>query len=174
MDQHYLTPLFAPSSIAVFAGNPELRESDPAYRDAKNLYEALTAQRYTGKFNFLDVDTTEGRLADLINTGADLALVALPPHKVMAALEVAGRIRCKAAASVDVLRASFFQGINHQKKTQLAIGLNHDSIPQYVTSAAKTANQTRITRSGLRLPHQKTERVVCSRSEARTKGTSTE
>ena len=30
MDQHYLTPLFAPSSIAVFAGNPELRDSDPA------------------------------------------------------------------------------------------------------------------------------------------------
>ena len=101
MDQHYLTPLFAPSSIAVFAGNPELRESDPAYRDAKNLYEALTAQRYAGKFNFLDVDTTEGRLADLINTGADLALVALPPHKVMAALEVAGRIRCKAALIIS-------------------------------------------------------------------------
>lgn len=80
MDQHFLTPLFAPSSIAVFAGNAELRASDPAYRDAAFLFDALTAQQYSGKFTFLDVDTTEGRLADLISTGADLAIVALPPN----------------------------------------------------------------------------------------------
>ena len=40
------TGYYTENPAAVFAGNPELRESDPAYRDAKNLYEALTAQRY--------------------------------------------------------------------------------------------------------------------------------
>ena len=110
MDQHFLTPLFAPSSIAVFAGNAELRASDPAYRDAAFLFDALTTQQYSGKFTFLDVDTTEGRLADLISTGADLAIVALPPERVEAALEAVGRIvvshvrRLSAGSSGPVLR----------------------------------------------------------------------
>ena len=122
MDQHFLTPLFAPSSIAVFAGNAELRASDPAYRDAAFLFDALTAQQYSGKFTFLDVDTTEGRLADLISTGADLAIVALPPERVEAALEVAGRIRCRAALVIST-------GISAEQAQQLhAVAHRHDML----------------------------------------------
>ena len=76
MDKHYLTSLLAPASVAVFAGSPELRAGDPAYADAAQLHEALTASNYTGRITFLDIDTTEGRLADLVSTGADLAIVA--------------------------------------------------------------------------------------------------
>lgn len=94
MDKHYLTPLFAPESVVVFAG----RADDPASLTsrAKVLHEALCAQQYTGKMQFLDIHTS-GTLADLSQTGADLAIIALPPQDVAAALEIAGRIACKSA-----------------------------------------------------------------------------
>jgi acetyltransferase len=94
MDKHYLTPLFAPASIVVFAGQTE----DPASLTphAKVLHEALRAQNYSGKIQFMDI-TTSGTLADLSQTGADLAIIALPPKDVAAALEIAGRIACKSA-----------------------------------------------------------------------------
>jgi acetyltransferase len=94
MDKHYLTPLFAPTSVVVFAGQAE----DPASLTphAKVLHEALRAQNYTGKIQFLDIHTS-GTLADLSQTGADLAIIALPSQDVAAALEIAGRIACKSA-----------------------------------------------------------------------------
>ncbi|MDO5653456.1 MAG: bifunctional acetate--CoA ligase family protein/GNAT family N-acetyltransferase [Brachymonas sp.] len=96
MDKHYLTSLFAPGAVAVFAGTPALREKDPAYAAAASLHDALTAQQYMGQLVFLDIDTTEGRLSDLVNSSAELAIVALPPDKIAMALEVAGRLNCKA------------------------------------------------------------------------------
>jgi acetyltransferase len=98
MDQHYLTPLFQPDTIAVFAGKslePELRTPQ-----ARALIEALTAQRYSGTLVFIDIHTT-GTLADLAQTRADLAIIALPTHEVIEALEVAGRIKCRAALVVS-------------------------------------------------------------------------
>mgnify|MGYP003615264041 CR=1 FL=1 len=97
MERHYLTSLLAPSSVAVFAGSPAARENDPAYADAALLYDAMTSAQYTGRITFMDIDTTEGRLADLVSTGADLAIIALPHDKIATALELAGRINCKAA-----------------------------------------------------------------------------
>ncbi len=94
MDKHYLTPLFAPASIVVFAGQAD--DPDSLTQRAKVLHEALGAQPYTGKIQFLDI-TTSGTLADLSHTGADLAIIALPPKDVAAALEIAGRIACKSA-----------------------------------------------------------------------------
>ncbi|MDQ3058869.1 MAG: bifunctional acetate--CoA ligase family protein/GNAT family N-acetyltransferase [Pseudomonadota bacterium] len=94
MDKHYLTPLFAPASIVVFAGQAEDPSSLTPH--AKVLHEALRAQNYTGKIQFLDI-TTSGTLADLSQTGADLAIIALPTQDVAAALEIAGRIACKSA-----------------------------------------------------------------------------
>lgn len=94
MDKHYLTPLFQPESIAVFAGNHE----DPASQipHARHLCAVLTAQRFSGSLVFLDIHTS-GTLAELAQTRADLAIIALPPEEAVAALEVAGRIKCKAA-----------------------------------------------------------------------------
>ena len=94
MDKHYLTPLFAPQSIVVFAG--QIDDPDRLTSRARVLHQALRAQKYTGTLQFLDIHTT-GTLADLAQTGADLAIIALPPEEVEAALEIAGRMTCRSA-----------------------------------------------------------------------------
>ena len=94
MDKHYLTPLFAPQSIVVFAG--QVDDPDSLTSRGRVLHQALRAQKYTGTLQFLDIHTT-GTLADLAQTGADLAIIALPPEEVAAALEIAGRMTCRSA-----------------------------------------------------------------------------
>ncbi len=93
MDRHFLTPLFNPRSIIVFAGDPD---AEPATREARVLRQALADSPYAGELTWLDIGTT-GTLGDLVASRADLALIALPPALAAAALEVAGRIRCRAA-----------------------------------------------------------------------------
>jgi len=109
MDKHYLTPLFSPESIVVFAGQAE----DPASQTphARRLHEALRAQRYGGTLQFLDIGTS-GTLADLAQARADLAIIALPPQDVAAALEVAGRMTCRSALVIS-------NGINAEKAAEL-------------------------------------------------------
>ncbi|MDD5334563.1 MAG: bifunctional acetate--CoA ligase family protein/GNAT family N-acetyltransferase [Rhodoferax sp.] len=94
MDKHFLTPLFSPRSIAVFAGEAD----DPAAQtyQARALHQALRAQRFAGTLTFVDIHAS-GTLADLAEAQADLAIIALPPAELAAALEMAGRIKCRAA-----------------------------------------------------------------------------
>lgn len=94
VDRHLLSSLFAPRSIVVFAGDPDA--DDAPSREARTLRDALKAGGYTGELTWLDIAMT-GTLADLVQSRADLALIALPADQVAAALEVAGRIRCRAA-----------------------------------------------------------------------------
>jgi acetyltransferase len=94
MDKHYLTPLFSPQSVLVFAGN--LAQAENAFAQAQALHDNLTAQRFSGELHFVDIHTS-GTLADLALARADLAIIALPHDEVSAALEVAGRMKCKAA-----------------------------------------------------------------------------
>ncbi|MCF8167187.1 MAG: bifunctional acetate--CoA ligase family protein/GNAT family N-acetyltransferase [Rhodoferax sp.] len=98
MDKHYLTPLFTPESIVVFAG----RIDDPASQtgQATALIEALRAQRFAGTLAFLDIHTS-GTLADLAQTRADLAIIALPAKDINAALELAARMACRAAMVIS-------------------------------------------------------------------------
>lgn len=111
MDKHYLTPLFQPESIAVFAGNHEDPDSQIAH--ARTLCAALTGQRFSGTLVFLDIHTS-GTLADLAQTRADLAIIALPPAEALSALEVAGRIKCKAALVVGSGANAEIAGEMHQ------------------------------------------------------------
>ncbi|SDZ09032.1 acetyltransferase [Variovorax sp. YR634] len=94
MDKHFLTPLFAPASIVAFVGHVD----DPGGQTpaGRTLREAFRADRFDGTLRFLDV-RTKGTLEELAQTHADLALIALAPRDVAAALEIAGRIGCKAA-----------------------------------------------------------------------------
>ena len=98
MDKHFLTPLFAPASAVAFVGNA----SDPGGQTAsgRTLREAFRADRFDGTLRFLDV-RTKGTLEELSRTHADLALIALAPQDVAAALEIAGRIGCKAAVVIS-------------------------------------------------------------------------
>src|SRR5690606_22562858 len=89
-----LTPLFNPGSVIVLAGAADAPESHTP--QARALREALTAQRFTGQLQFFDIHTS-GTLADLAQIRADLAIIAQPPKDLPAALEVAGRMHCKAA-----------------------------------------------------------------------------
>ncbi len=98
MDKHYLTPLFTPKSIVVFAGR--LDEPDTQTSQAVALIEALRAQRFSGSLQFLDIQTT-GTLADLAQTKADLAIIALAHQDIAAALELAGRMACQAALIIS-------------------------------------------------------------------------
>ena len=94
MDKHYLTPLFSPSSIVVFAGDPDTPETQTPY--ARAVLTELQATGYAGLVTFLDIHMS-GTLADLAASRADLAIIALPHDQIAAALEVTGRIRCRAA-----------------------------------------------------------------------------
>ncbi|HEY2254070.1 MAG TPA: CoA-binding protein, partial [Variovorax sp.] len=99
MDKHYLASLFSPRSVVVFAGDADAKPpSRTPLADA--LQQALKAQAFTGTMQFLDIQTT-GTLAELAQTRADLAIIALPPADLAAAVEVAGRIHCRAALLVS-------------------------------------------------------------------------
>jgi acetyltransferase len=98
MDKHYLTPLFTPDSVVVFAGQTD--SPDTQTPQAMALLDALRAQRYTGTLTFLDIQTS-GTLADLAQARADLAIIALPPKDVASALELAGRMACRAALIIS-------------------------------------------------------------------------
>ena len=109
MNKHCLTPLFAPRSIVVFAG----WHGDDLGRTALGsaVSEALRAQRYDGTLRFVDIHTS-GTLADLAQAQADLALIALPPQDVAAALEMAGRMACRSALVIS-------SGIDAEHATEL-------------------------------------------------------
>ena len=98
MDKHYLQPLLEPEAVIVFTA----RRGDAQQQTAQGraLTEAIRAQRFAGTIRFLEIGTT-GTLAELSQTRADLAIIALPPKDIAAALEVAGRITCKAAVIVS-------------------------------------------------------------------------
>ncbi len=98
MDNHYLTPLFSPQSIVVFAGQTDAPESQTP--QARMLCESLKAQRYSGSLQFLSTEST-GTLAELAQTKADLAIIALPPDEISNALEMAGRMNCRSALVVS-------------------------------------------------------------------------
>ena len=98
MDKHFLSTLFAPTSIAVFSA-PNSEQKTPGSL-AHTIHTNLRAQRYAGTLRFLDINTS-GTLADLAQARADLALIALPHGDVTAALEIAARMACRAAVIVS-------------------------------------------------------------------------
>jgi acetyltransferase len=94
VDLHFLTPLFQPRSIVVFAGDPDA-PSAPT-KQARAVIDQMRGGGYEGIVTFLDIAGT-GSLADLASARADLAILALANDQLPAALEIAGRIRCRAA-----------------------------------------------------------------------------
>jgi acetyltransferase len=108
MDKHYLTPLLDPAAIVVFAARADLKGQTS---QGRALIEAIRAQRYAGTLRFLEIGTT-GTLAELSQTRADLAIIALPPRDIAAALEVAGRMTCRAALVIS-------NGVGAEQSAQL-------------------------------------------------------
>ena len=98
MDKHYLTALFAPASIIVFAGKPDAPEHQSAY--GRGITAQIRASGFAGPVTFLDIGMS-GTLGDLAQSHADLAIIALPDAELAGALEVAGRIQCRAALIIS-------------------------------------------------------------------------
>lgn len=115
MDKHYLTPLFSPRSIVVFAG-------DDASPDAQTQHGRLIAAQlrdsgYAGPVTFLDIGMT-GKLSELAQAKSDLAIIALPHDQLISALEIAARVRSKTAlivsSGVNLALAAQLQAIAKQ------------------------------------------------------------
>lgn len=98
MDNHFLTPLFMPHSVVVFAGPPD--EPERQTRQARVLRAALAEAPGASPPQFLHGETT-GTLGDLARSRADLAVIALPADEIAGALEMAGRIACRSALIVS-------------------------------------------------------------------------
>jgi len=98
MDKHYLSPLFSPKSIVVFAGCGA--DSEPASSHAQLLVENFKSGGFAGPLTYLDIGMS-GTLGDLVKSRVDLAIIALPNEQLTAALEVAGSIHCKSALIVS-------------------------------------------------------------------------
>ncbi len=98
MDHHFLTPLFMPRSVVVFAGPPD--EPERQTRQARVLRAALAEAPGASPPQFLHGETT-GTLGDLARSRADLAIIALPADEVARALEMAGRIACRSALIIS-------------------------------------------------------------------------
>jgi len=94
MESHYLTPLFSPESIVVFAGDADQPETQTSYGRA--IGAQLEQGGFAGPVTFLQTGMT-GTLTELARSRADLAVIALPDRELAVALEVAGRIQCRAA-----------------------------------------------------------------------------
>jgi acetyltransferase len=120
MDTHFLTPLFSPRSVVVFAGPPD----DPARQtaQARALRAALELAPGASPPQFLHGETT-GTLGELARSRADLAILALPVEEIAAALEVAGRIACRSAlimsSGVDAEQAALFKRIARREGVHL-------------------------------------------------------
>ncbi|MDR3480181.1 MAG: bifunctional acetate--CoA ligase family protein/GNAT family N-acetyltransferase [Burkholderiaceae bacterium] len=115
MDKHYLSSLFSPHSIVVFAGEPGVAESQST--TAQQVVKDLQEGGFAGPITFLDIGM-RGTLSDLAHSRADLAVIALPSDQLLAALEVAGRIQCKAAmivgSGIDAALSGELQAIARQ------------------------------------------------------------
>lgn len=98
MDKHYLTPLFSPASIVVFAGKVDDPDSQSRY--GRSVSALIRESGFAGPVTFLDVGMS-GTLGELAHSRADLAVIALPDEELPSALEVAGRIQCQAALIIS-------------------------------------------------------------------------
>lgn len=94
MDKHYLTPLFNPRSIAVVSKHPP--DEFIADGQALRAYEWLSRQAFSGTVHHIDMHASSS-LADLAHLRSDLALIDLPNDELMDAVDLAGRMKCRAA-----------------------------------------------------------------------------
>jgi acetyltransferase len=95
--------------VVVFAGPLDAPERQTP--QARALCAALAAAPGANPPQFLHGDTT-GTLGELARSRADLAIIALPPDEIAAALEVAGRIACRSALIIS-------DGLEAAEATQL-------------------------------------------------------
>ncbi|MEB0139137.1 MULTISPECIES: bifunctional acetate--CoA ligase family protein/GNAT family N-acetyltransferase [unclassified Undibacterium] len=118
MDKHYLSALFAPRSLVVFAGTGEAEQTPLA----RVLSAHLAADKFAGQVSFLDIGMS-GTHSDLVAARADLVLIALPDEQLCTALDFAGRLQCKAVLIISHGVAATMRTTLHQIASQHGIFL---------------------------------------------------
>ncbi len=144
MDKHYLTPLFSPQSIAVFAGPVD--EPAQLTSHARALVEALRIEHCGAKLQFFDINAS-ATLSDLAHARSDLAVIALPVQDIASALEVAGRMSCGAAlvvsTGINAEKAAEFKAIARREGMHLlgpnSLGLQRPSLKLNASAAGPLA-----------------------------------
>ncbi len=96
MDKHYLSSLFSPESIALFTKSAQADNSSDALLRVKHWLSQQTSQ---AQWHEVDMNSV-GSLSDFAHQHCDLALIDLPVGDVPDALEIAGRMKCRAAVIV--------------------------------------------------------------------------
>lgn len=99
MNKHYLSSLFSPRSVVVFAGDLNATELQTSV--TRVFLQHLESKEFQGTVTYLD-SRVKGTLGDLANSRADLAILALPNAELNAALEVVGRIQCRSALILSI------------------------------------------------------------------------
>jgi acetyltransferase len=97
MDKHYLTYLFQPKSVVVFVGDDS--ETSRFSPFAQGLSGNLDAQEFKGALHYLNIFAADTVL-ELGKLKAELAVIALPHDSIVTGLDMAARVKCKAALVV--------------------------------------------------------------------------
>jgi acetyltransferase len=97
MDKHYLASLFSPLSIALFTKTMD--SAEPLSNERLTVRHWLSQQKSQAEWHEVNMNSV-GSLSDLAHQHSDLAVIDLPPADVKDALEIAGRMKCRAALIV--------------------------------------------------------------------------
>ncbi|QKM65245.1 GNAT family N-acetyltransferase [Polynucleobacter tropicus] len=97
MEKHYLDSLFNPSSISIFF-DQNLSDSEAR---CQNIFKGLFSEKpYSGAIEWVDVSApVELNQHEIKKKG--LAIIPLPPEKMITALDLAGRLKHQAAVLIS-------------------------------------------------------------------------
>ena len=109
MDQHYLSYLFKPKSIAVFTGS---HQSDDCVDYSRALLEVLGSSHFEGPIFYFDICLPD-TLVESGKAHPELAILSVTPAEMLGALEMAARMKCKAALALG-------SGVSHELAQALA------------------------------------------------------
>lgn len=97
MEKHYLNSLLDPTSISIFI-NQKASKSDHSYQNT--FLKLFEEGHYTGEVEWIDTSLSfEINKSELKKKG--LAIIALPNHEMVAALELAGRLKHQSAVLIS-------------------------------------------------------------------------
>ena len=108
MEKHYLNPLLDPSSISILTNSQKPR-GDNSYLDT--FLKLFEQEKYSGTLEWIDTSATLA-LGNTHIKAKDLAIIALPADELLSALDLAGRLKHRAALLIST-------GINQTMSAEL-------------------------------------------------------
>ena len=94
MEKHYLSHLLTPRSVAVFC---QAQPSQPTQEQAARTVQTwLESEQFKGPLSTILLDSGQA-LHDFSESGADLALIQVESARVSETIDLAGRMKCRAA-----------------------------------------------------------------------------